>query len=148
MNLAMLERRNDPRIQASVPIKLRYETADDETPAHLVDLSCGGAAIHTTELNAPAIGQRLTLNFVTPAGENDSEDRVREETGVVINLQWQEKDVARAGIRFLHHRDNDSGIFDPNPILVTHRKSMPVDALGKPRETARNFTRRETASVN
>ena len=116
-----LERRHHPRTQAFVPIALRLAGAEDETPAHLLDLSCGGAALLTTAYNTPVLGQYLHVKFETPTNDGATESRPREELGVVVNIRRPERGIARVGVRFVHESDLNTGLNGPKEILDDHR---------------------------
>jgi hypothetical protein len=124
MDFAMLERRRDPRTQAFVPITLRYDDQEEDVPAHLLDLSEGGAALLTTSHHAPALGQHVDLQFETPNSDGGSESHPRREVGIVIHVRRPEKGVARVGIRFLQRPDIHSGLFGPRELLSMHRKGI------------------------
>lgn len=139
-----LERRQDRRTQAYVPISLRTEGDSDDTPAHLIDLSMGGAGILTTSCNAPFIGQHLELHFETPTNNEDAEPRIRRESAVVVNLREPERGVTRVGLRFIQNHGYGASLFDPLLSLSDHRKTQPAPkATGDndPWKTARNFER-------
>ena len=131
MNFGLLERRHDPRTQAFVPVMLRFHDAEEDTPAHLLDLSNGGAGILATAYNAPAVGQYLDLRFEMPNNDGASEAAPRYETGIVVNFATPERGIARLGIRFLQHRGIGSGLFDPNDTLSGYRKSLPIGEQGR-----------------
>ncbi len=139
MNTDMLERRRDPRTQAFVPITLQYHDADEETPAHLLDLSCGGAGVLTTAYNAPSMGQYLELKFEKPTNEGGTESSPRQETGIVVQVKKPERGIARVSIRFLQHRGIDCDLFDPNDILTEYRRTLPPEERNRRWETARSF---------
>ena len=126
MNLELLERRRDPRTQAFVPVTLRFHDSDEDAPAHLLDLSSGGAAVLATAYNAPSIGQYLDLRFEMPNNDGGSEATARYETGIVVNTAQPERGITRVGIRFLQHRGFGSGLFDPNDTLSSYRQMLPV----------------------
>jgi hypothetical protein len=102
MSISMLERRAHPRRHADHPLTLRYDGADQAVPAHLLDISCAGAALLTTSHNAPELGQYLHLQFETPTNDGAVEGRPREELAVVINIRRPEREVIRVGVRFIH----------------------------------------------
>lgn len=139
MEFDQLERRKDPRTQAFVPVTLCCHDAEENTPAHLLDLSCGGAGVMTTAYNAPAVGQYLDLRFEMPNNDGGSESDCRQETGIVVNLRRPERGIARAGIRFLQHRDASGDLFDPKEVLSTYRKRVPIKEQMGRWETARGF---------
>ncbi|MCG8408214.1 MAG: PilZ domain-containing protein [Phycisphaerales bacterium] len=140
MNIDGIERRQDPRTEAFVPVTFSAEGVEEETPAHLLDLSSGGAAVLTTAYDAPLLGQYLDLNFEFPQNNEDGEIPIRRsETGLVVNVRNQESGVTRLGIRFLQSRGMSADLFDPREILSNHRKSQPVESLGRRWETARIF---------
>lgn len=131
MNFGLLERRTNPRTQAFVPVTLRCHDQDEDTPAHLLDLSNGGAGILATAYNAPAVGQYLDLRFETPNNDGASDSAPRYETGIVVNSATPERGIARLGIRFLQHRGIGSGLFDPDNTLSDYRKSLPTGEQGR-----------------
>lgn len=139
MDFDMLERRTDPRTQAFLPVTLALHDGGEEAPAHLLDLSCGGAGILTTSYNAPAIGQYLDLRFEMPNSDGGTESNSHHETGIVINVRKPERGIARVGIRFIQHRGINSDLFDPNEILSTYRKSVPAAEQGNRWQTVRGF---------
>jgi len=139
MEYPQLERRTAPRTQAFVPVTLRFHDAEENTPAHLLDLSADGAGILTTVYNAPALGQYLDLRFETSNSDGGSESGVRQETGIVVNIRPPERGIARAGIQFLQHRDSMGEVFDPKEILSTYRKRVPAKEQWSRWETARSF---------
>jgi len=117
-----IERRSDPRTRAYIPITLKMEGADEDTPAHLLDLSNSGAAVLTTAYDAPRLGEYLDLIFDSPANDEDGEPSLsRRETGLVVHIRNPERGVTRLGIRFLQHRDVNSGLFDPIETLSNYR---------------------------
>ncbi|MBN2561407.1 MAG: PilZ domain-containing protein [Phycisphaerae bacterium] len=142
MNLELLERRTDPRTQAYVPVTLRLHDREEDTPAELLDLSCGGAGILTTAYNAPSIGEYLDLRFEVPSSDGGSETDSRLETGIVVNVGTPERGIARVGVRFLQHPRIGSDLFDPNDVLSGYRKSLPLERQGR-----RWGTERETDGV-
>lgn len=117
-----IERRRDPRTRAYIPITLKMEGADKDTPAHLLDLSNSGAAVLTTAYDAPRLGEYLDLIFDTPANNEDGRPSVsRRETGLIVHIRNPERGVTRLGIRFLQHRDINCDLFDPIETLTNHR---------------------------
>jgi len=137
-----IERRRDPRTQAYLPITLHFEGVDEAAPAHLLDLSSGGAAVLTTAYDAPYIGQYLDLLFETlPNGDDDSPGIRRRETGIVVHLHDAEQGVSRLGIRFIQHRGIESDLFDPIEVLSDHRRYQPLKPSSNRWATARNFER-------
>jgi hypothetical protein len=135
-----LERRRDPRTPAHLPIMLRIEDADDITPAHLVDLSAGGAALVTTAYNAPYIGQYLELQFESLGNNEDGDPvEVRNETAIVVNMQSPERGVSRLGVRFVQKHDLGSSMFDPIDVLSDHRKSSNSDIKSDRWDSSKNF---------
>lgn len=139
MKFKPLERRSDPRTQAFVPVTFCCQDDDGDTPAHLLDLSCGGAAVLTTAYNAPAIGQYLDLRFEVPNSDGGAESGRRRETGIVVNTRNPERGITRVGIRFLQHRDVGGDLFDPIEILSTYRKRVPIEKQAGRWETVRGF---------
>ncbi|MBX3395621.1 MAG: PilZ domain-containing protein [Phycisphaerae bacterium] len=120
-----LERRRDPRTQANLPIMIRVDGAAEKAPAHLVDLSSGGAAVVMTAFNAPGMGDYLDLQFETPGNNEDGEPRrIRHETAVVMNVGRPERGIARLGLRFIQCCDPGLEIFDPIDTLSDHRRSV------------------------
>ena len=128
MNLSMLERRVFPRTRAYLPINVRYLENEGETPAHLLDLSCGGAGLLTTSGNAPSLGQYLRMKFEVPTNDGAAESAQREELALVVNIRQPERGVARFGVRFIHQPDINTGLSGPKDILSDHRKSKGTDA--------------------
>ena len=139
MNLRSLERRTDPRTQSFVPITLFVEGKQQETPAHLLDLSIGGAAILTTDDNAPQIGHHLNVMFETPNNDGGTEGRRRRETGIVVNASAPERGITRVGVRFFHRPDTDLGHCGPTDLLSDHRRMTDLRKPGRPWRTAKNF---------
>lgn len=139
MDPSILERRRDPRTQAFLPISIRAEGSEDETPAHLLDLSNGGAAVLTTAYNSPGIGETVDLHFSTPVSDGSAETRNRNETAVVMNMAAPERGTRRIGVRFIQQRDIQAGLFDPIDTLSNHRKSMDTGDMDRRWETAKNF---------
>ena len=88
MPFDIIERRAEPRTQAFVPVTLTCHDAGEEMPAHLLDLSCGGAGILLTAYNAPAIGQYLDVRFdqqepgALQNTDGGTESSIRQETGI------------------------------------------------------------------
>ncbi len=149
MSTNTLERRQDRRTQAYVPITLRTEDSD-ETPAHLIDLSAGGAGILTTSYNAPFLGQHLELVFETPTNNEDMNPRMRRESAVVVNLREPERGVARVGLRFIQNRGFGASLIDPILMLSDHRRNQPLPKANggfDPWKTARNFDRHPPLAV-
>lgn len=141
MNPSFLERRVDPRTHAFVPISLRYHGSNEETPAHLLDLSPGGAGLLTTSQNAPQIGEHLHINFEHVNTDGGTEAPARREIGVVVNLGIPERGITRVGVRFVEPRGFDCDLFDPIDTLNLHRKGRTEkDSLHR-WETARHFDR-------
>lgn len=118
-----LERRRDPRTPAHLPILLKIEDNERTTPAQLLDLSAGGAALITTTYNAPSIGQRLDLQFEMPGNDEDGEPRLRNETAIVMNSRSPERGVTRVGVRFIQRHGLGTAMFDPIDVLSGHRRS-------------------------
>ncbi|MFQ5423663.1 MAG: PilZ domain-containing protein [Phycisphaerae bacterium] len=141
MNPSFLERRSDPRTHAFVPVTMHYHGTDEGTPAHLLDLSAGGAGLLTTSYNAPKLGQHLDVNFETANTDGGTELPTRREVGVVVNLRHPERGIARVGVRFIEHPDMNCGLFDPIDTLTSIRKSPKGDSPLRRWETARNFDR-------
>ncbi len=143
MDLRALERRQDPRRATFVPITLHYDGHEAQTPAHLLDLSTGGAAVLTTAYNAPSLGQYLDVLFEAPNNDGGTETRYQRETGLVVNMASPERGVSRVGIRFLHRPDIDCGLLDPIDLLSSHKKTKPAKETASRWETARNFKQHE-----
>jgi c-di-GMP-binding flagellar brake protein YcgR len=146
MEFAALERRRDPRTQTFVPITILYDGDEDATPAHLVDLSCGGAACLTTVKNSPRVGQFVELHFDASDEDGDSAVKPHQETGVVVNIGWPERGVTRIGVQFIRRPHLDRGLFDPIDALASHRKSWDTKNYGSRWTTARNFAKKSGAS--
>ena len=120
MNLSALERRAHPRTHAYVPITFRPTHADGEMPAHLLDLSCAGAALAMTTGNAPDLGDFMYVRFESPTSDGASESMPREELALVVNIRRPERGIARIGVRFIHTIDsNNTG--RPQDILSDQR---------------------------
>lgn len=113
--------------------------SDHDTPAHLLDLSIGGAAILTTAYNAPEIGARLNVRFETPNNDGGAEGRIREEIGVVVNSSTPERGITRVGVRFFQRPDIDLDHASPNDVLSDHRRLLDRRKPGRPWRTAKNF---------
>lgn len=139
MGFEMLERRTDPRTQAFVPVTLSFQDSEEDTPAHLLDLSSGGAGVLTTAYNAPDVGQFVDLRFDPPGGRGGLESSGRQETGIVVNVRNPERGIARIGIRFLQHRDVSGDLFDPREILTAYRQRVPAQEQGNRWQTALGF---------
>ncbi len=139
MDFAALERRRDPRTQTFVPISILYDGEEDATPAHLVDLSCGGAACLTTSKNSPVIGQFVDLQFESSTSDGVSETFFHRESGIVVNMGRPERGIVRIGIQFIHRPQSDRGLFDPIDALALHRKSWDTKHYGSRWTTARHF---------
>lgn len=131
MTTDLLERRRDPRTKAFVPVTLRLHDAEEDTPAHLLDLSRSGAGILATSANAPMIGDYVDLRFETPNGDGGCERGPQRETGIVVNVAYPEREIARVGVRFLHRRRMGSDLFDPNDVLSDYRRSLPLEGHGR-----------------
>lgn len=140
-----LERRRDPRTNASVAIRLFYHDTpfhnDDGnlTPAHLVDLSSSGAGLVTSKKNSPAVGQYVDLIFEKDAGAALPSKQIRRQTAIVVNVGRHEPDVDRIGVRFMEGGDSDCELIDPVDLLSDHRKGFPVADPLRKWETARHF---------
>ncbi len=133
------ERRRDPRTQTFVPITMHCESTSQPTPAHLIDLSFGGAGVQMTAYNAPALGEYIDLEFETPNNDGGAESGRRRETGIIVNSAREEQGVKRVGIRFVQHPDIDCGLFDPIDLLSSHRKFTGSPTKQNRWETAKNF---------
>jgi len=139
-NAASIERRRDPRTQAYVPITLSHEEAGGQTPAHLLDLSTGGAAILTTAYDSPTLGQHIDLHFVYPHNEEDGDHQeIRRETGIVVNLGNPEHGVARIGVRFIQQRSTGADLMHPLDFLNDHRHQTSSENIDDRWNTARHF---------
>lgn len=121
MNLAALERRSHPRTQAYVPITFRPTHLEQEIPAHLLDLSCAGAALAMTDGNAPDIGEFLYVRFETPTSDGATESQPREELALVVNIRQPERGIARVGVRFIHTIDANTDGIRPRDRLSDQR---------------------------
>jgi c-di-GMP-binding flagellar brake protein YcgR len=121
MNLAALERRSHPRTQAYVPITFRPTHLDEEIPAHLLDLSCAGAALAMTAGNAPDLGEFMYVRFETPTNDGASESLPREELALVVNIRRPERGIARIGVRFIHTIDAGNEGLRPQDLLSDQR---------------------------
>ncbi len=142
MSASGIERRRDPRTQSYVPISLRREGVGTETPAHLLDLSTGGAALLTTAYDAPGVGEHIDIRFQLAANNEDgNEPEERRETGIVMNARTPDRGVSRIGIRFIQHRSLDIDLFDPLDVLSDHRKCVSGGGSSSRWETARSFDR-------
>lgn len=139
MDPSILERRRDPRTHAFVPITVNYQDRDDCTPAHLLDLSAGGAGLLSTSYNAPKLGDFLDINFEGINTDGGTEAVGRRELGVVVNVRNPERGITRIGVRFIQHPDIDAQLFDPIDTLTNHRNSPPTPDPLHRWETARNF---------
>jgi len=146
MEFAALERRRDPRTQTFVPIALQYDGDEAMTPAHLVDLSCGGAACLMTPMNSPHVGQFVELQFEASNNDGGSEALPHRESGVVVNIGWPERGVVRIGVQFIRRPHLDRGLFDPIDALALHRKSWDTKKYGSRWTTARHFNKSGVAS--
>ncbi|QDV90862.1 PilZ domain protein [Phycisphaerae bacterium RAS2] len=140
MDFSYLERRIDTRRAAYMPIELRLDDSPQALPAHLVDLSQGGAGIMTTAMNAPMLGQRIDMIFQTFSDEPTENPRQRRETGVVVNLRAPQRGVTRCGVRFLHRREDECDLIDPIDPLRDDKKTPPAPRFNRRWETARGFS--------
>lgn len=147
MKFDSLERRRDPRTQAFLPITVRRADGDETAPAHLTDLSYGGAGVLTTAYNAPALGEYVELEFETVNTDGGSESQTRRETGIVVNCSRHEREIRRVGVRFLQHPDIGCGLFDPKDLLSSHRKMVETRTTASRWETARNFGKSSPAEL-
>jgi len=140
-----LERRRDPRTNASVAIRLFYHDtpfhndAENLTPAHLVDLSSSGAGLVTAKKNSPAVGQYIDLIFEKNTAAALPSKQIRRQTAIVVNVGGHEHDVARIGVRFMEGGDSDCELIDPVDLLSDHRKGFPIADPLRKWETARHF---------
>lgn len=142
MNLDGIERRSDPRTPAYTPITFRCEGQEQEMPAHLLDLSNGGAAVLATTYDAPLVGQYLDLHFAVRKDDENGEESIRRrETGLVVNARDSMRGVIRLGIRFVRHRGMNAELFDPIEILSDHRKTGSTESSSGRWSTARHFDR-------
>ena len=147
MNFDTLERRRDPRTQTFVPITLRRADSDETMPAHLLDLSYGGAGVLATAYNAPSVGEYIDLEFETPNTDGGTESMTRRETGIVVNSARHEREIRRIGVRFVQHPDMHCGLFDPHDLLANHRKMVGPRTKTSRWETARNFGKTSPAEL-
>jgi len=139
MNLSRLERRNDTRTPAFVPIQLEYEHTPEIMQAHLLDLSHAGAGIVTAAYNAPSVGDHITLRHDTHNTDGGTESAPGGQTGIVMNVARPEEGITRIGVRFLERRGADSDETAPRDLIGTSR-SAPADGLVCDRwTTARHF---------
>lgn len=140
-----LERRRDPRTNASVAIRLFYHDTPfhndsaNLTPAHLVDLSSSGAGLVTSNKNSPAIGQYIDLIFEKDAAVALPSKQIRRQTAIVVNVGRHDPEVARIGVRFMEGGDSDCELIDPVDLLSDHRKGFPIADPLRKWETARHF---------
>ncbi len=140
MDQSMLERRRDPRTVTFLPISIRTSECDEPKPAHLSDLSFGGAGILTTAYNAPMMGDYVDLEFETPLQDSPIEGGKRREVGIVVNMSAHERGTRRIGVRFIQHPGMGCGLFDPTDLLTSHRQFVDATKLeGSRWETARGF---------
>lgn len=131
MNIpSILERRAEPRTQAFVPVTLRPHEANAETPAHLLDLSCGGAGVITAAYSAPRVGEYVDLRFEPPSGDG-AMDAVRSETGIVVSVAEPDCGVRRLSVRFVQHSRLEEGLFSPRDILSGYRKQLGSNEHGR-----------------
>jgi len=134
-----LERRRDPRTNASVAIRLFYHDTENLTPAHLIDLSHSGAGFVTAKKDAPEIGQYIDLLFEKDDAIALPSRQTRRQTAIVVNVRGHEPDVSRVGVRFMESGDSDCELISPVDILSDHRKGFPVPDPLRKWETARHF---------
>lgn len=132
MNMSILERRAEPRTQAFVPVTLRPHEADAETPAHLLDLSCGGAGILAAAYSAPRVGEYVDLKFEPPSGDGATEAVARAETGIVVNAAAPDSGVCRLSVRFVQHSRLEDGLLSPRDVLSGYRKQLGSAEHGRP----------------
>lgn len=146
MNLRYLERRQDPRRSTYIPIMMHPHHGESEMPAHLVDLSYGGAGLLTTAYNAPALGQHVDLHFESPNNDGGTEGTHRRETGVIVNLRNPERGIARLGVRFFQRPDLFTESLGPAEPYIWRRPIEDAPAeKGLRRGTARNFDKSKQA---
>jgi len=134
-----LERRRDPRTNASVAIRLFYHDTENLTPAHLVDLSHSGAGFVTSKNDEPDVGDYVDLIFERDASIALPSQQTRRQTAIVVNVRRHEPDVSRIGVRFIESGDSDCELINPVDILSDHRKGFPVADPLRKWETARHF---------
>lgn len=140
MDLRYLERRNDPRRPAYIPVTFHVAGLSEESPAHLLDLSSTGAAMLTTSRNAPMIGMHLNLHFESPNNDGGASKRHRIEPGIVVNSSSPDRDITRIGVRFIESPDMGSGLRGPHDDLTFHKKPADTPGICNRRwQTARNF---------
>jgi hypothetical protein len=126
----LLERRREPRKATYVPIFLQLRSGGDPIPAHLMDLSISGAAVVTTDQNAPMLGQHLNVEIDVPTNDGSTESRGRREAGVVVNSGGPRRGVTRIGIRFLNAPDVGCDLSDPFDWLTGHCPPAKTDFSG------------------
>lgn len=144
MDFAHLERRRDHRKPTYTPITFREPGSDEFIPAHLIDLSVGGAGLLTTDINAPLLGQQLDLQFETVTSEGGTETRIQRQTGVVVNIKYPKRGITRVGLRFIHRPELGSDMFKSRGPLSD--KQRPFFNTTSRWQTARHFDRVATGA--
>ena len=148
MDFAPLERRRDHRKTAYTPITFRERDTGEFIPAHLVDVSLGGAGLLTTDQNAPLLGQHIDLQFETVTAEGGTETRIQRQVGVVVNTRNPQRGITRVGIRFIYRPEFGMQFNPPRGPLTD--KQRPFFNTTSRWQTARNFNSAKacTASLN
>jgi len=161
-----LERRRDPRTQASVPVRLFMHEREDLLAAHLVDLSPGGAGLLTPRATQPEIGQYVDVIFERPDADGEygaattsdavgesgaisrssvdstaqtAKRRPRRQTGIIVNLRDHDDDRCRIGVRFMEVGESGCELIDPIDTLSDYRSGMNITDPIRRWETARHF---------
>ena len=149
-----LERRRDPRTQASVPVRLFMHEREDLLAAHLVDLSPGGAGLLTSRAMQAEIGQYVDVIFERPDGEvefgataasragdaaQSAPRKPRRQTGIIVNLRGHDDDQCRIGVRFMEVGESGCELIDPIDTLSDYRSGLSVADPIRRWETARHF---------
>jgi len=137
MDFAPLERRRDHRKAAYTPITFRERETGEFIPAHLVDVSLGGAGLLTTDQNAPLLGQHISLQFETVTAEGGTETPIQRQTGVVVNTRNPQRGITRVGIRFIH-RPEFGTHFNPPRTPLTDKQRPFLNTTSR-YQTARHF---------
>jgi hypothetical protein len=122
MDFAPLERRRDHRKTAYTPVTFREYDSSEFTPAHLIDVSLGGAGLLTTESNAPVLGQQIDIQFETVTEEGGTETQIRRQAGVVVNTRHPQRGITRIGVRFIHRSESGGNLFAPRELLSNERR--------------------------
>lgn len=146
-----LERRRDPRTQASVPVRLFMHEREDLLAAHLVDLSPGGAGLLTPRTMQAEIGQYVDVIFERPDAEGEfgavgaadtgrsAKRKPRRQTGIIVNLRGHDDDQCRIGVRFMEVGESGCELIDPINTLSDYRSGLSVADPIRRWETARHF---------